>query len=117
MTLSLPKPTKLDRKPVKIDTSDLPLSKAHHPRSADYRAWVRSHRCLLHWFSRCEGDVEAAHLQRGGTSMKGSDYSCIPLCGRRHHPLLDGNSLDFEVEKFLWMKAWELLHEWHRRSL
>lgn len=114
--LALPKPSRADRVRTTIDTSDLAIAKQHHPRSGEFRAWVRTHRCLLHWFSSCEGPVEAAHLQRGGTSIKGSDYSCIPLCGLRHHRLLDGNSLDHEILAFLWMKAWELLHEWHRRN-
>ena len=116
MTLLLPKPTREDRKRAAIDTSELALSKRHFERDAEYRAWIRTHRCLLHWFSRCEGPVEAAHLQRGGRSLKGSDLSCIPLCGLRHHRLLDGNSLDHEITAFLWMKCWELLCQWIRRS-
>lgn len=112
----LAKPTKADRRRVNFDTSELPLAKANHPRSGEYKAWIRTHRCLLYWFSLCEGPVEAAHLQRGGISIKGSDYSCIPLCGLRHHRLLDGNSLDWEVMAFLWMKCWQLLHGWHRRQ-
>lgn len=116
MTLALPKPLKSDRKRGEMDTSDLVLAKRHFPRSGDYKAWVRSQRCLLHWFSRCDGDVEAAHMQRGGASIKGSDFSCVPLCGRNHHRLLDGNSLDWEVMCFLWKAAWELLHAWHRKG-
>jgi hypothetical protein len=113
---ALPKPSKYDRKRTRIDTTDLVLPKSHFDRDANYRAWIREHRCLLHWFSRCNGPVEAAHLQRGGLAEKGSDYSCIPLCGLNHHRLLDGNSLDHEIEKFLWQKAWFLLNEWRRRE-
>jgi hypothetical protein len=116
VSLALPKPTKDDRKRANFDTSDMPLAKHHFDRDAQYRAWIRGHRCLLAWMSKCEGSVEAAHLQRGGRSIKGSDYSCVPLCAKRHHALLDGNSLDFEVEKFLWMRAWEFLAQ-HMRGL
>lgn len=114
MTLALPKPTKEDRKRAHFDTSDMPLAKQHFDRDGIYRAWVRGHRCLLHWMTKCEGETEAAHMQRGGRGIKGSDYSCIPLC-QKHHRLLDGNSLDFEVEKFLWQRAWEFLAQ-HMRS-
>lgn len=116
MSLKFEKPRRDDRRRSHVDTSDMPLAKKHFDRSGLYKAWIRSHRCLLFWYSRCEGDVEAAHLQRGGASIKGSDYSCIPLCGRNHHKLLDGNSLDFEIERFLWQQCWQFLVDWMRRS-
>lgn len=115
MTL-LPKPQKNERRRANLNTADMPFSKSHFDRSGDYKAWIRTHRCLMFWYSPCEGAVESAHMQRGGRSIKGSDYSCIPLCGRNHHKLLDGNALDFEVEKFLWMRCWEFVVEWMRKG-
>lgn len=112
--LAFEKPKKSDRRRVAFDTSDLAIPKHHYAVDARYRAYIREHRCILHTLGKCEGAVEAAHMQRGGRGIKGSDYSCVPLCGKRHHPLLDGNSLDHEVEKFLWMKAWEFYAEWVR---
>jgi hypothetical protein len=116
MAYGIPKPRKEDRKRANFDTSDMPYAKSHFDRDGEYRAWIRTHRCLLYWLSPCVGEVEAAHLERGGRGIKGSDYSCVPLCGKKHHKLLDGNSLDFEVEKFLWAKAWEFLAQRYRRS-
>jgi hypothetical protein len=114
--LAYPKPTKESRRKANIDTSDLAISKRHFDRDADYRAWIRTHPCALRWMRDCIGDVEAAHLDRGGRGIKGSDLSCLPLCGKRHHKLLDGNSLDWEVTAYLWRRAWELLAEWTRKA-
>jgi hypothetical protein len=51
-------------------------------RDPDYRAWIRSLPCAA---CGCERGIEAAHTgSDGGTSMKASDYSCIPLCGACH---------------------------------
>jgi hypothetical protein len=116
MTLRFEKPRKEDRKRANFDTSDMPLAKFHPDRSGDYKAFIRTHRCLLHWYTPCEGPVEAAHMQRGGKSIKGSDYSCVPLCAMRHHKLLDGNSLDFEIVAWLWQKTWEFAVNWFRRT-
>jgi hypothetical protein len=116
--MMLPKPTREDRRRSKIDTSELMLSKEHPDRSGEYKAWIRTHRCILHWLSPCEhfdGKVEAAHMDKCGRGIKGSDLSCIPLC-RRHHGALDTNTLDWQIVAFCWMKAWELLAEWHRRA-
>lgn len=110
----LPKPTKEDRKRARLDTTDLALPKSHFDRDSTYRAWVRLRACLMKWEGRCEGNIEAAHLMRGGRGIKGSDYSYIPLC-QGHHRLLDGNSLDFEVLAYLWMRCWELREEYRRR--
>ena len=115
MTLAFEKPRKEDRKRANFDTSDMPLSKSHFDRSAAYRTWIRGHRCLLHWMTGCSGAIEAAHMQRGGRGIKGSDLSCIPLCPV-HHRLLDGNSLDWEVTAYLWSKTWEFLAQ-HLRGM
>ena len=104
-----------------IDTGELPLGKTRYLRDATYRAWIRdSHRCLLpnHENRRCgsigeRGEVEAAHLEHGGTAIKGSDASCIPLCPV-HHDMLDAETLAWQIVAFLWMKAWQLREEWHR---
>lgn len=50
------------------------------PRSWKYRWWIRTLPCLI-----CGGKAEAAHTgSDGGTSMKASDYSCVPLCHGCH---------------------------------
>lgn len=123
MTLALPKPTRADRKKVAIDTLDLALPKKHFTRDAEYRAWVITHRCLLPRYEKPCGSVigrgsaaEAAHLQHGGKAEKGSDASCVPLCGV-HHAMLDAETLPWQIVAFLWMKCWELREEWHRRAV
>ena len=52
-------------------------------RSPQYRAWIRALSCLVEGcgFSPCH----AAHTGHdGGTGMKASDYSCVPLCPFHH---------------------------------
>lgn len=47
-------------------------------RDPKYRAWIRTMVCCA-----CGADfqVEAAHTgSDGGTALKASDYSCVPLC-------------------------------------
>lgn len=105
VSLSIPKPRKEDRKSSQIQTAGMAFPKAHFERDAAYRKWIITHRCLLFWFTKCEGPVEAAHMAMGGRGIKGSDYSCLSLC-RSHHLLLDGNSLDYEVMSYLWREAW-----------
>ena len=52
------------------------------PRSESYKAWVRTLSCAA-----CETDqlIQAAHTgSDGGTALKASDYSCVPLCQGCH---------------------------------
>ncbi len=58
-----------------------PFFKKKTPRSEEYRAWIRTHKCLVHG---CQGKSEAAHMATGGTSIKCSDYYCLPLCHDHH---------------------------------
>jgi hypothetical protein len=112
----IPKPTRADRKRSAIETFDLVYPKAHFLRDGDYRAWVRTHRCVLPAYDKaCQGAVQAAHLEHGGRGIKGSDASCVPLC-ERHHGTLDGETLPWQFVAFLWVKAWALREEWHRRN-
>ena len=47
-------------------------------RDSRYRAWIRTLPCAA---CGCSWNVEAAHTgSDGGTSLKASDYSCVPLC-------------------------------------
>ena len=106
-----------------MDTTELPLGKVRYLRDATYRARIReSHSCLLPNFEgrKCGpiGDrqpVEAAHLEHGGTAIKGSDASCVPLCPI-HHDMLDAETLPWQIVAFLWKKAWELREQWHRMN-
>lgn len=53
-------------------------------RNHHYRAWIRTLPCAVCGIEG-HGLVEAAHTgSDGGTSMKASDYSCIPLCHAHH---------------------------------
>lgn len=123
MTISpLPKPRREDRKRSVMDTGDLAQPKAGYLRDAEYRAWVRTHRCLLVPSidgRKCKqfGDrqpVEAAHLVHGaGMGIKGSDASCVPLCPA-HHDAYDAETLPWQIVAFLWMQALFLREQWHR---
>lgn len=51
-------------------------------RSATYRQWVRSLRCLIPGcWSR---EIEAAHASVKGKGLKHDDFYCVPIC-RMHH--------------------------------
>lgn len=63
----------------------------HKPgRSVEYLDYIRSQRCYA-----CLRDSpsEPHHTQTGGTAMKGSDFSAIPLCHEHHRECQDGKSL------------------------
>lgn len=58
------------------------------PRSEQFRRWVGTLPCLV-----CGNpETQAAHTEHGGTSMKGSDFSCVPLCCTKQncHGQFDG---------------------------
>lgn len=79
-------------------------------RDPKYRAWVRDHFCEL-WIKKplgyippwCYGMVEPAHTQNNGTSSKGPDSSCVPLC-RKHHREYDAGRKAFEQKYGLKMR-------------
>lgn len=106
----------------RIEFDGLALPKERYLRDAAYRAWIRTKPCLLARFEKPCGTIgdrapiEAAHLEHGGTGIKGSDASCIPLCPF-HHDALDTETLPFQVIAFLWMSCWRLREEWHRRAV
>jgi hypothetical protein len=53
-------------------------------RSEDYSNFIRSFACLV-----CNvKEVHAAHLDTGGTGIKGTDFSQVPLCAEHH---INGN--------------------------
>ena len=53
--------------------------------NAQYRAWVRTQRCLMHLHDPCEGPTEAHHAgYRPGVALKAHDDTCIPLCMYHH---------------------------------
>ncbi len=120
--MMLPKPTRADRKRVKIDTSDLPLAKAHPARDTAYKAFVRTHPCAIKGRAghRCYGPVEAAHIGVHGLHIKASDYATVPLCGKAHrftqhqYGWREFNLL-FDLNP--WHIAFHLLERWHRMQV
>jgi len=64
-------------------------------RSKAYMKFVDSLPCctdmplynLHHKGEACSGFITHHHTETGGTSMKGSDLSCIPLCHGHHKGL------------------------------
>jgi hypothetical protein len=51
------------------------------PRDPAYLKWIRTQPCVL-----CGPriNIDAHHTESGGTGIKGSDYSCVPLCPACH---------------------------------
>ena len=59
------------------------------PRSVPYKQFIREQDCLLMgMYCQCIGDVAPHHTEGAGMSIKGSDFSCVPLCAS-HHLLMD----------------------------
>ena len=56
------------------------LQKIVTPRDSSYIDWLHTLPCLL-----CgKQGVHAHHTKSGGAGIKGSDYSCIPVCPKCH---------------------------------
>ena len=80
-----------------------------------YLKFIHSHTCLVH----ATGPVHAHHLvARGmGSSQKGSDYTCVPLCAMCHNEIHTLGLRKFE-EKYranLYKDALTLIIEWLQR--
>jgi len=58
------------------------LAKTKPGRSDKYLDYIRSLPCCL-----CGKTSVPHHTHSGGVGMKGSDFSCIPLCGEHHTEL------------------------------
>lgn len=57
------------------------LQKPKVDRDLSYRSWVSTLPCLL---CGTPGPNHAHHTASHGMAIKGSDYSCIPLCPKHH---------------------------------
>src|SRR5205823_2457849 len=56
-------------------------------RSEAYRAWIRTHACIICGVPAHARAIEAAHtdvLGGRGLGQKASDKSCVPLCRKDH---------------------------------
>ena len=63
-------------------------------RSEKYLDYIRSRPCCV-----CQAKpAEPHHTARGGTSVKGSDFSAIPMCRGHHRELHDGGVETFQCE-------------------
>lgn len=63
------------------------------PRSEEYLDFVRGLTCAACGSLK---SIEAHHVEQGGVGMKGSDYSCIPLCTECHRYLEDNGHRNAE---------------------
>lgn len=62
------------------------ILKKHPPgRSDEYLDYIRTLPCYI--CSRYP--AEPHHAETGGVSLKGSDFSCVPLCRHHHRELHD----------------------------
>lgn len=64
--------------------------KLNPERDKKYRAWVRTHPCLVgRYFVNpfkeiCQGQVVDHHIESLGTGIKCSDYLTVPVCNAHH---------------------------------
>lgn len=58
-----------------------PQPKQKIPRDKKYLAWVKTLPCIE---CQAPGPSEPHHTETGGTGIKGSDYSAVPLCNKHH---------------------------------
>jgi len=64
------------------------------PRSEEYLNWIRAKKCIV-----CFGSPSHAHhTETGGTGLKGSDYSAVPLCRLHHREVHDMGKVTFQEE-------------------
>ena len=71
------------------------IPKAKPVDDPEYREYVRSLVCYVCAHGK---PVEPHHMETGGTGMKGSDYSCVPLCTRHHREAHDVGKETFEEQ-------------------
>lgn len=64
-------------------------------RSEKYLAFVRTQPCCV-----CKNPYgsQPHHTEKSGTSMKGTDLSCIPLCERHHIEIHQTGEETFEQQ-------------------
>ena len=73
-----------------------PGEKQPIPRSDSYLNFIRALPCAV---TGKMGETHAHHTKIGGKGIKGSDYSCIPLCADKHKEYHDIGRQTFE-EKY-----------------
>ncbi len=89
-----------------------PLRMAHKDetviRCPQHLQWVRGHECSIagtvgilgNVIHKCSGNIEAAHVRRGGnagTGIKPGDDRAIPLCSGAHRQQHSIGELSFEL--------------------
>lgn len=60
-----------------------PVPKETTPRDPAYLDFIRSHNCAECGWPAHLGQIEAHHVETGGTGIKCSDYLTVALCGPR----------------------------------
>ena len=70
------------------------ITKNKPGRSEKYLDYIRSRPCCV-----CQArPAEPHHTARGGTSVKGSDFSAIPMCRGHHREVGDSGVETFQRE-------------------
>ncbi len=61
-------------------------------------AWIHAHPCLAtdHEWDFCDGKMEAAHTESGGTGRKADASTLVPLCKHHHRQLHAWGHATFE---------------------
>lgn len=70
-------------------------------RSEAYLDYIRSLPCIV-----CRNPAEPHHTESGGVGLKGSDFSCVPLCRKHHRELHDMTVSEFESKYYIELKTY-----------
>jgi hypothetical protein len=70
--------------------SIISLFKTKTPRDKKYKEWISSLSCCVCGYPP---PSDPHHSESGGKGIKGSDYSCLPMC-HTHHTLIHAKGKD-----------------------
>jgi len=87
------------------------LQKQLTPRDSQYIAWLHTLPCML---CNKQGPVHAHHTKSGGMGIKGSDYSCIPVCSECHAEIHQHSGKGSFIEADVLEDALERLQHYYR---
>ncbi len=78
-------------------------------RSQAYLDYIRSLPCIV-----CRQPAEPHHTETAGVGLKGSDFSCVPLCREHHGKSHNMTAYEFRSKYGISMQrlGWPYLIKW-----
>lgn len=89
------------------------IPKQNYTRDEKWREWLSTMPCMK---CKIEGYSQAAHLEKGGTGIKGHDSTCAPLCCARPNEQGCHIKLDQHLEPHYWKEMLARMIETQRRA-